>query len=154
MNEDEAIPQWRRELRHHLRRVVEDAEADPLGALRAVRDQIQGDLAEIATPLINAEMRERDQGEYESRKSLCSWVNETLRSLGLAVRCPSTDRPGILVANARDRSDWKGRFRFETRSTDGQVVRSMTSSTLPEVDLVPDRARPEGLWSSRHDRSR
>ena len=144
MDEAQEIAPWRRQLRDHLLTLRGDSETQ-LNLLASLRHAFQQDLAGAAGPVMTAEVQRRDEGILESRREVCSWVNAQLRTLGLAIRCPRTGQPSILVADARDEHDHRGRFRLEHRDAGGRASRTLASVTPPVLDLMEDPPRREPL---------
>lgn len=143
MTSDSPDDARRRVIRELLAITTNDPEKQ-LSELQALRRMFHDELAEAVQPAINSVLRERDRDDVESRRALCSWANEKLRLLGLTVKDPQ-GRPSILFADARDADDSAGRYRLEHRDSTGRAVRTGTSPTVPELTLMSDPPRPEGL---------
>lgn len=144
MDETDNLPEWRRVVRQHLAAQTGSLD-ERLAALLDARRAFHAELAAAATPVLNAMLQQRDDGLLESRRKLCSWVNETLRMFGLAIRCPKTGVPSIVIANPRDQDDDRGRFRLEHRDEAGRVARTFSSVDTPALDLMEDPPRREAL---------
>jgi hypothetical protein len=96
----------------------------------------------LAVPL-NARLQKQPQDSYQEKQEIVSWVNKELRELGLAIRCPRTGRPAILVADFRDNADDSSRFRFESRNDDNRRTRTFSGNHLTDLVLIEDELRPE-----------
>ena len=78
-------------------------------------------LAAAMEPLLNARLKAKTpQDTYEQKHALVAWVNHELRLLGLAIRCPKTGLPAILVADTQDAEHSTIRFRLQIRDTHGK----------------------------------
>jgi len=77
---------------------------------------------------------------YDDKRALAKWVNAELRKLGLALVCPKTRRPAILLADPGG-IPGSGRFQFQSETPEGRKVRAYSSATLPRLELTaaPDR---------------
>lgn len=103
-------------------------------------------LAEVLQPRLNAYVKTLPQETLADKRSIATWVNAELRKLGLTIRCPKTGNPAILVADTQDRVHGHiTRFRLEARDDRGRNVRSCTSPTVPELELMKDPPRRESL---------
>ncbi len=102
-------------------------------------------------PMLNANIKTRPQEHYDDKQHLASWVNAQLRDLGLAIKCPKTGRPGILVADLKGSESEISRFRLEVRGEDGKRSRTTSWRSLPDLDLMEDESRQEPLldWAAR-----
>lgn len=103
------------------------------------------EIAKQLEPALNQRLRSTPHGTYEEKQSAASWINNTIRPLGLAVRCPNTGRPGIVVADRQGGVDDVGRFRVEIRDEHGGRARTASSKFLPDFELMVDLPRPEPL---------
>lgn len=79
-----------------------------------------------------------DQETFAGRKQLVRWVNGECRLLGLAVACPKTGRPSLLMTDTNGGRIGLGSFKFESVDAQGHKVRPCNRSALPELVLVPD----------------
>lgn len=117
------------------------------GLRRAIADRLQ--------PALNAHVQAMPQGTHEEKQAVCKWVNAELRPFGLAVRCPNTGLPAILVADTQGADRSKSRFRFEIVNADGKKTRTFGKAQLPPLELIEDKPRVEALvgWADRVKRS-
>ena len=102
--------------------------------------------SEVAAALqsrLNAHLLSFPHETYAEKQEIASWVNEELRRLGLAIRCPKTGEPAILVADVQGGVDSPSRFRLEITDKDGRRARTFSSRNLPELELREDTVRPE-----------
>ena len=114
-------------------------------------------LADAIGPGFNAHLQTMPHDTYEEKQAISSWCNHELRNLRLAIRCPRTHRPAILLADLRGHDDGASRFRLEIRDERGRKIRTYSSSELPAVDLMEDPPRREGLsrrWRDIEDEQR
>jgi len=77
---------------------------------------------------------------YDDKRTLARWVNAELRRFGLALVCPKSKRPSVLLADPGG-TPGVGRFQFQSESPEGRKVRAYSSATLPRLELT---AAPEG----------
>ena len=77
---------------------------------------------------------------------------EALRELGLAIRCPRTGLPAILIGHSGG-VPGVGRFHFEVVEPGGLPRRTLSSAVLPPLQLRPDDLA-RGQHVARPDRSR
>ena len=101
-------------------------------------------LAVKLTPIFKDFVKAAPQ-DHEGRKIFASQVNEMLRSVGLAIECPKTHRPSILVADLGGREGNISRFRLETRADKSRRVRTWGGSDLSGLNLMPDERRRESF---------
>lgn len=146
---EKSLPSWRATMRSTFERCPADyrqARGEATEIIHAFHDE----LARALTPRLNGVIATMPKAALADRRALASWCNSELRELGLAIKCPRTGRPAILVADSRDGE--QGRFRLQVRDERGTVHRTWTSSapTLPELELVRDVHRREA-FASRHD---
>lgn len=111
----------------------------------AFRQQLAAELA----PALNAHIRTMPHEALEQKKELARWVNDQLRPLGLAVRCPNTGLPARLlgIAGSYRPEVPGGTFCFETY-TDGKQRKTAYSDALPELTLTDATPppEPEKVW--------
>ena len=139
-----------RESFHKLPKQYESAFA----RLQAASTTFHKELALAFEPLFNQKLREMPHDDLESKRRVCTWANEQLRMLGLTIRCPTTQRPAILVAIGSGESENAGRFRLETRDPDGRVARTVSSADVPELNLMEQPVREESFARSYRPRSK
>jgi hypothetical protein len=97
------------------------------------------------TPALNAALAAMPHESYIDKQETASWVNGQLREVGLAVKCPKTGRPGILVADVKGGESEVSRFRLEIRDKSGRRTRTWSSQGVPTLELMQDAAREEPL---------
>ena len=110
--------------------------------------------AEVAArlgPVLSRELAAMPHESYKEKQAAASWINGELRQLGLAIRCPKTHRPAILVADVQGGGHDTSRFRLEIRDEEGHKKRTFTSQKPPELELMEDAPRQEPIakWSER-----
>ncbi len=115
-------------------------------------DHARQDLARQLAPALQKEALSRPHETYEQKKSLAKWINGELRRYGLAIRCPRTGQPSLLLANAGGVAGI-GRFHIEHTDSAGKRHRSVTSVTLPPLDLMTDDLS-RAPYGERSERSR
>jgi HEAT repeats len=111
------------------------------------------EIAARLTPILNAHLRRNMPETYTQKQAITSWVNAELRELGLAIRCPKTGRPAILITDIRGGDEEISRIRLEVQDEAGRRHRTFTGSTLPELELMEAAPRHEGLAGRRSGRS-
>jgi hypothetical protein len=112
------------------------------------------EIAHRLAPLLNKHLHGLKQDTYTEKQAIASWVNSELRSLGLAIRCPKTGRPAILIADIRSGGEESSRFRLEIVNEEGRRERTFTTAhELPDLELIEDSPRLEGLAGPRRTRS-
>ena len=136
-----------------IRQVFADLPEDYAGRRAALLSTTAAFGAELATqlqPALNAHIRSLPHATFGEKKELAKLVNGELRQFGLAIKCPKTGRPSILVAGPGHHPD-SGRFQLENLSPEGKRVRTYNTPYLVELDLTPDSPRKEGLakWADR-----
>jgi len=99
-------------------------------------------IARSIEPVLNDKVRSMPMATYEDKKALAKWVNAELNDLGLALRCPKTGRPAWLLGHASG-TPGVGRFHYELSDPREGHRRTVTSTALPHLELMPDR-----LWRS------
>jgi len=122
-------------------------------ALQAIRQAFYSHLAASLQPALNNYVKTQRQDTYEERGELASWINQSLRKMGLSLICPTSNKPAILI------TDWilSGerkilRYRFQTTEPSGKRVRSCTSYELPDLEVTQGPSRIEGLSKQFKDR--
>ena len=76
---------------------------------------------------------------YDDKRALARWVNAELRRFGLAIVCPKSRRPSVLLADPGG-APGTGHFQFQSESPEGRKVRAFSSAALPRLELT---AAPE-----------
>lgn len=118
---------------------------ESLRSLQRTKVAFYEELARVAAPAFNAALTERNADNLETQRDLCAWANQTLAELGLAVRCPKTGKPALLLVDVRSAADEVGRYRLEVRDDHGRPQRTLCSTTLPVFELTEHRDRIESL---------
>jgi hypothetical protein len=115
-------------------------------ALTEIRHVFLQVLAENLQNCLNEHLKSIPEDTLAEKQALATWVNEQLRSLGLAVRCPKTNLPGILTADFKDSANNEvSRFRVEVRNERRGRFKSMAVNTLFDLTLMEDAQRQEAL---------
>jgi hypothetical protein len=109
--------------------------------LKSISSTFHEEMAHSLEPVLNAEIRQRPHGELREKQKIASSVNELLRSLRLAIRCPKTGGPAALIADWKDSENDRSRFRIALRDAHGRSVRTFTSYDIPDLKLREDRPR-------------
>jgi hypothetical protein len=119
-------------------------------ALANATDAYRLELAAQLAPAFNAHIRAMPHGTYEEKKALARWVNDELRRFDLAIKCPKTGMPSILVADPGNHTAI-GRFQLMHRNTEGKQVRSLSTPELLPLELITAPPRREAIreWQDR-----
>jgi hypothetical protein len=118
-------------------------------AIQAIRHAFHREIAVALEPAINERVSQMPQDTPEERQNLASWINEQLRQIGLAAKCPVTGRPASIVVDRQDREHPEiTRFRYGVRSEDGKYSHNATSRNLGEFKLTEHSPRVEALAKS------
>lgn len=117
----------------------------------SLSDGIRSTIAAAIEPTLNAYLATLPHATYEDKQRMATWVNGQLRGLALAIRCPKTGKPAILIADVRAEAETGGRFRLEVRGDQGRRVRTSSSNRLPELQLMADipRLEPFAKWDGK-----
>jgi len=128
--------------------------ADARRAAARLREDFYDEVARGVAPHLNAAIAEMPCATLEERRKLATWCNAELRQLGLAIRCPTTSKPAIMVADSREMEH--GRFRLQVRNERGDMMRTFTSSSTlpPAISLMQCRSRAEPFAREGQKRSR
>jgi hypothetical protein len=110
------------------------------GKLRDLDEKFRGALARRLEEALNEHVGGMPAATYDDKRALARWVNAELRRFGLALVCPKSRRPSVLLADPGG-IPGAGRFQFQSQSPDGRKVRAYSSATLPRLELT---AAPEG----------
>ena len=86
---------------------------------------------------INERLADLEPSTLPQKQEFAKSLNAELRSLGLAIRCPKTNRPSILLANPANHPAI-GRFQLQHRGMDGKPKRPFSTANLKSVILMPD----------------
>jgi hypothetical protein len=122
-----------------------------LNSARELRTAFHVSAASFLQKPFNVHLQSMPHETYEQKQAMASWANSQLRQLGLAIKCPKTGKPAILLADIKDANAVAGRFRLETRDDSGKRVRTLSSRVLPKFELMEDQVREEPLaqWSDK-----
>lgn len=121
-------------------------------AARALGRCFHCELATAMQPRLNSHLRTLPSDTYAEKQYIATWVNEQLRELGLAIRCPKTGKPANLIADVQAGEDSASRFRLDVRTDEGGRTRTFSSRDLFDLELMEDATRQEPL--SRRFRNR
>ena len=123
---------------------------DYAGRLEGLTHDIKLQVAAHLQPKLNAEAHAMPHGTYEEKKTLAKWVNDELRRFDLAIKCPKTGQPSILLVGSGNHPEI-GRFMIEHKTPEGKRVRPVNTPELPQLDLMEANPRREALleWRDR-----
>jgi hypothetical protein len=110
------------------------------GKLVDVNKNFRGAVARRLEEALNRHVSAMPAASYDDKRALARWVNAELRRFGLALVCPNSGRPAVLLADPGG-IPGAGRFQFQSQAPDGRKVRAYSSATLPRLELT---AAPEG----------
>lgn len=105
------------------------------GALTALHDVTRSTIANALEPALNEQAAAMPHATYEEKKDLAKWINAELRRFGLAIKCPKTGRPAILIGHATG-VPGVGRFHIEVLGEEGVAKRTYTGVQLPKLELT------------------
>lgn len=112
----------------------------PLTGKLADIDRIfRGALAKRLEEALNQQVSTMPAARYDDKRVVARWVNAELRRFGLALVCPKTRRPSVLLADPGG-TPGIGRFQFQSETPEGRKVRAYSSALLPRLELT---AAPE-----------
>lgn len=103
--------------------------------LAALHDVTRSTIAKALESVLNDHAAEMPHATYEEKKELAKWVNAELRRFGLAIKCPKTGRPAILIGHATG-VPGVGRFHIEVLGEEGVAKRTFTGVQLPKLELT------------------
>ncbi len=137
------------ELRRLVRKVIDSGPAGfeaHAERARGVRSAVHAEIASALGPVLNAHLNTLPQDTLVEKRDTAAWVNHELRQLGLAIRSPVSNIPGILIAAAGRSGDERegSRFLIMSRDERGRKKHSPSSGWVPELELVEDPPRKEG----------
>ena len=118
--------------------------------LAAMTTAYREELAAQLAPALNAHIRAMPHETYEEKKVLAKWVNDELRRFDLAINCPKTGQPSILLVGSGNHPEI-GRFMIEHKTPEGKRVRPVNTPELPQLELMEANPRREALleWRDR-----
>ena len=105
------------------------------GKLLDVDDRFRRSMASRLANAFNVEVSTMPAATYDDKRTLARWVNAELRRFGLAVVCPKTQRPAVLLADPGG-IPGAGRFQFQSETPEGRKVRAYSSAVLPRLELT------------------
>ena len=115
--------------------------ADPKTALKEaleLRNAIVDEFARRLSPAINQLMHAGRLDSHKAKRGAAKALTVLLREFGLCLKCPKTGEATVLIGSARDNQ--LGRFQFMThrRSDHVKQIRTLSSVTLPDLELRPE----------------
>jgi hypothetical protein len=108
------------------------------GRLLEVDKKFRGALARRMEDAFNQRVGDLRATTYDDKRALARWVNAELRRFGLALVCPKTRRPAVLLADPGG-TPGAGRFQFQSETPEGRMVRAYSSAALPRLELTAVR---------------
>jgi hypothetical protein len=114
-------------------------------------DTLREVIATHLEPVVNQYANDQPRATWEEKRALASTVNENLQKLGLAIKCPETGNPAILIADRRSDSPEVTRFRLHVRKPGGGRAAKGVWRELPPLELMLDsgRVEPFAKWTQR-----
>lgn len=148
----------RDKVRAALRKLLPAKQQPPearMAALGALQSALVNELATDLQEPLQSMIEQMPADTRAEKQAICTFVNGTLRRLGMAIRCPKTGRPALLVADQKQADSDISRFRLEIRDEAGKKTRTFSSTTLPTLELRQDEPRSEPLveWTQRIKKS-
>lgn len=122
---------------------------DVLLGLKQLGHEFKSAVAARLQPALNFHLQGLSHESYSEKQEIASWVNAQLHDLGLAIKCPKTGKPATLIADVRGGDDEYSRFRLDIRGDDGRHLRTYSSRELPELEIIENEPRVEGLARGR-----
>jgi hypothetical protein len=127
--------------------------ADISGRLASAQMVHQLFLQELAGRLeapLNEHLLQQQKDTHAQKLQLASWLNGALRQLDLAIECPSTGMPAILVVTPTEKPG-RGRFQLKVSLPGGKRTKTVSMSTLPELHFTCRNVGidKETLWQTR-----
>lgn len=121
-----------------------------------LRHLFHAELAEAIQPRLNAHLKQMPQSTLPERQALATWLHGQLHDrLGLAVRCPRTSHPALLITDRVYADKDYLRWRLHVTDPAGGSTKTYLSSKLPELDLMENPPRKETFSKgSRRERGR
>lgn len=155
---EEFVPGNRNSVRQELEAIEALITADDAKDYRAVmqrmlsaREKFHYLLAESLCEAFNANVALMPQKTLAEKQALTRRANLDLRMLGLAIRCPKTGEPAMLLADQGYDSE-TGRFQLRLVQGAQQHRVTVSSRLLPRLDLMEAPLRREALaetWQQR-----
>ena len=106
-------------------------------AVQALSHRFHQAIAKAMESRINDFAATLPQHSLIEKREASTQINDMLRGLGLAIRCPETGAPAILVADSATGTDARSRFRMDSRDRDGRRVRVHHMSSIEHLELMP-----------------
>ncbi len=119
-------------------------------SLQELHHDFRREMAARLQPLLNVHIQAMPHDTYEEKKALARLVNDELRRFDLAIKCPKTGLPALLVGDPGNHPEI-GRFCIEIKAEDGKRKRTVNTPQLPQLELMEAAPRREAL-SEWHDR--
>lgn len=118
--------------------------------LYAIIHSVRSEAAALLAPALHARAQAMPHATYDEKKELARWVNEELRRFDLAIKCPKTGNPSVLLVGTGHHPEI-GRFHLEHKTPEGKRTRSLTSAELPDFELMEANPRREAFleWRER-----
>lgn len=116
---------------------------------KLIKDAAIQKIISVVAPTVNARLQSMPSQSYDDKRSVCQWLNQELRELGIAIKCPKTGDPAAL--HASDDCGIGGRFRLRVDTPRGEHP-TVSFAKLPTLSFVPARPRRESFvdyWSAR-----
>jgi hypothetical protein len=156
--QDSNKDELRDKVRAALRKLLPGRQAPPAARMVAIGELQSAIVNELASDFqepLQAVIEQMPAETRAEKQAICTFVNGTLRRLGMAIRCPKTGRPALLVADQKQADSDISRFRLEIRDEAGKKSRTFSSTTLPTLELRQDEPRSEPLveWTLRVKKS-
>ena len=121
-----------------------DGYVERYAKLKAVGRVFHDELAAALQPAVAADAQRLPGLDLAQRRGWASDRNEELRALHLAFRCPRTGRPAALIVDTKDADPSHMRYRFQVYEG-SRAVKTLTSTSLPQLEIVQDDLRVESL---------
>lgn len=106
-------------------------------ALIELHDAVREAVVRALEPVLNEHVASLPHSTYEEKKTLAKWVNAELRRVGLAIKCPKTGHPCLIVATTGNRPT-VGRFVLDYTDEQGKRRHPISWSVLPQLELTLD----------------
>ena len=92
-------------------------------------------LAKLAEESFNLAVSQLPSDTYQNKQALAKWINTELSEMGLALSCPMTGLPAIIIAD-QGRNEVVGRFRIIQIDVNGKRTLSKTAKELGHLQLT------------------
>jgi len=149
---EEQDDQWRRKIRSMLQDMPA-AYPSRYAAVSKISHIVHEEIARGLGSSLLEHLKKNESSDLTARRDLMTAVNEDLRSLHLAIRCPRTQRPAILIADSKDAEHKILRYRLQVYDNVHGAVKTWTSSQLPPLELMEAQHRIENLSKPFRDSS-